>query len=170
MAIKSSGQLSFTEIVAEFADTAPYSMSEFYRNGGKVPSNNTNVPTSGAISFSNFYNAVNIIQLNVTYSVNTTNASININSLPGYVAGLSRLNVTINPGIYVYSTSTAGYGLNITGGTTGDTIYILNQGYILGMGGTAQNSTNGSAKDGESGGPALNISIPTTIEIGRAHV
>jgi hypothetical protein len=33
MAIKSSGQLSFTEIVAEFSDTAPHSMSEFYRGG-----------------------------------------------------------------------------------------------------------------------------------------
>lgn len=57
MAIKSSGQLSFTEIVAEFPDTTPHSMSEFYRGAGKVGDNNLNIPTSGTISFSNFYGA-----------------------------------------------------------------------------------------------------------------
>ena len=50
MAIKSSGSLSITEIVDEFGGSTPHSLSEYYRNGGAVPANNTNVPTSGTIS------------------------------------------------------------------------------------------------------------------------
>jgi hypothetical protein len=62
MPIKSSGQLSFTEIVAEFADTAPHSMSEFYSGGGIVGTNNLNIPSSGPISFSNFYEASSLVE------------------------------------------------------------------------------------------------------------
>ena len=71
MAIQSSGTISMTDIVAEFGGSVPHSLSEYYRNGGSVPANNTNVPTSGTIYFSNFYGAVNEIQ--VTISSNTTN-------------------------------------------------------------------------------------------------
>ena len=66
MAIQSSGQISMTDIVNEFGGSVPHSLSEYYRNGGAVPGNNTNVPTSGTISMSNFYGAVNEIQFTVT--------------------------------------------------------------------------------------------------------
>jgi hypothetical protein len=43
-------------ISSEFGGApAPYSLSEYYRGGGLVPNNATPVPTSGEISFSNFY-------------------------------------------------------------------------------------------------------------------
>lgn len=69
MAIKSSGSLSITtDIVGEFADTAPHSLSEFYRGGSKVPdvSGNINVPASGSISMSDFYGAVNATYVTAT--------------------------------------------------------------------------------------------------------
>lgn len=61
MAIKTSGSLAMSEIAAEFGDATPYSLSEFYRGGGKVPnvSQNNAVPLSGAIAIGNFYGAVN---------------------------------------------------------------------------------------------------------------
>jgi len=161
MPIKSSGQLSFTEIVAEFADTAPHSMSEFYRGAGKVPTNNTNIPTSGAISFSNFYNAVNRIVINYIFSSNTQQATINPASLPGYVAGISDIIITVNSGIYVWSDSTSVPGLTIGSANSGDTITLVNNGYIIGRG--ADGIDGWLARGGNPGGPALTINYPVTI-------
>ena len=37
MALQASGQISFSQLATEFSDTAPHSMSEFYKGGSKVP-------------------------------------------------------------------------------------------------------------------------------------
>ena len=57
MALPSSGALAFSTIQSAFGGSNPISLSEYYRNGSFVPSNqfNTNVPTSGQISVSQFY-------------------------------------------------------------------------------------------------------------------
>lgn len=62
MTIKSSGPLAITDIVTEFGGSAPYSLSNYYVGGPHVPVGITNphgVPTSGAISYGNFYGAAN---------------------------------------------------------------------------------------------------------------
>ena len=79
MACPSSGTISVQSVVDEFGGSQPHSMSEYYRNGGEVPGNNTNVPTSGTISLQNFYSAVNEIQQ--IYSSNATN--LNLSSIFG---------------------------------------------------------------------------------------
>lgn len=68
MAVKSSGSLSFnTDIVGEFGGSTPHSLSEYYRGGANVPSGVTDVPTSGAINFSDFYGTSNAVD--ITYYV-----------------------------------------------------------------------------------------------------
>lgn len=59
MALPSSGQIDIDQIRAEFGGTTPVSINQYYRGGGLVPniSANSGVPTSGQISFSNFYGA-----------------------------------------------------------------------------------------------------------------
>lgn len=59
MALPSSGAISLSAIASEFGDSTPNSISEFYRGGSLVPNTsvNTNVPTSGQISFNDFYGA-----------------------------------------------------------------------------------------------------------------
>ena len=162
MAIKASGPLSFSEIINEFADSPPYSMSEFYRGGLKVPTNNTNIPLNGTIRFSNFYNAVNRVALSVVYSTNTQQATVNPITLPGYIPGVSDITITVNSGIYVWSNSTAIPALNITGGlAVGDTITLVNNGFIMGRGGNASGTLN--APPGNPGGPAMNILTPLRI-------
>lgn len=61
MAIKTSGPLSIQDVVNEFGGSAPHSLNEYYRGGGRVPDApiNNSVPTSGAISLENFYGATN---------------------------------------------------------------------------------------------------------------
>jgi hypothetical protein len=153
MPVKSSGQLSFSEIVAEFSDTAPHSMSEFYRGGGKIPTNNTNIPTSGAISFSNFYNAVNRVSIVITIASDTTNYVLSPSVVPGYVSGASDITLTINSDVFVYSTSTSNAGLTVRDFSITDNILIINNGYIMGKGGDG----GGGRQNGQAGGPALSV-------------
>ena len=52
MAIKTSGTISFTDIVNEFGGAAPYSLNQYYRGGARVPATrNTYIrdPASGGL-------------------------------------------------------------------------------------------------------------------------
>lgn len=162
MAIKSSGQLSITEIVAEFPDTAPHSMNEFYRGGGKVPSNNTNIPASGAISFSNFYGATNRVTL-LRFVPTQENLVISPALFaPNYVAGITDVTVFINEGVYIWSNSTSLPAITITADwNPNDKVTIINRGFIMGKGGdgafAAASAPFPHGTAGLPGGPALNI-------------
>lgn len=59
MTIQSSGAISLSDLQDEFGGTAPISLSEYYKGGAFVSSGNTStsIPTSGAISMSDFYGA-----------------------------------------------------------------------------------------------------------------
>jgi len=92
-------------------------------------------------------------QLTYTYASNTANAALTMSSISGYVSGKSDIIITVNAGIYLYSTSTATPGFALTGGASGDTVKIVNNGFIMGMGGTYA-----------VGGPALSLSFNTTVD------
>lgn len=81
MAIESSGAISLgttagtnRSISAEFGGTQPHSLSEYYRDGSysdgiSIPSGETSIPASGAISFSDFYGtSAVVIELGATQS------------------------------------------------------------------------------------------------------
>lgn len=93
MAIQSSGQIKLSEIASEFSDSAPYSMSEFYRGGGKVAdvALNNNVPTSGQIKFSNMYGATTYTSGSQSY----TSAGTYSLTVP---AGVSTMTVSVYAG------------------------------------------------------------------------
>ena len=119
---------------------------------------------SGAITMNNFYGKSNRVAISRTFTANTANASQNLSAIAGYVAGKSDITITINSGIYLYATSTGTPGLNLTGGTTGDTLTIVNNGRIMGMGGSGTNGGAGvTSPVGGNGGTALSIPINATI-------
>ena len=62
MALQTSGAISLNDIAGEFGGSTPHSLSEYYRGGGNVPNStaNNSIPTSGQISFSQFYGGTNI--------------------------------------------------------------------------------------------------------------
>ena len=68
MTIKSSGSLTFTEIVAEWTGSTPHSLSEYYSGGsiiysGAADGDGNVIPSSGnAISFSDFYDTERFIE------------------------------------------------------------------------------------------------------------
>jgi hypothetical protein len=172
MALQGSGSVSFSDIAAEFGDSTPHSMSEFYRNGGLVPNatQNQNIPTSGAISVGGFYGATNRIQhiINIT---SNTDAGLNLlasaQAAGTYSAGITDVYVNISSGVYVGSPSDgASYAITADGFTSGDIIHIVNNGYILGRGGTGGSGSVGivsTAPAGNAGGRGIYTTIATNI-------
>jgi len=63
MTLQASGAIALSQIQAELGGANPISLSEYYRGGAYTGPGNTSVPTSGAISMSNFYGAENAFEL-----------------------------------------------------------------------------------------------------------
>ena len=162
MALPASGTLALTDIATEFGDTAPHSMSEFYRGGGKVPDSagNSNVAASGALNVGGFYNAANRVAIALAIASDTQNYDLFTNKGGSYVAGTSDITLTVNSGVNVGSSSTGTYALSIPSAfDAGDSISIVNNGVIIGRGG------NGGANRGAggTGGNAVYVARATTI-------
>lgn len=155
MAIIDSGALAFSAIQAEFGGSHPISLSEYYRNGGAVPSNNTNVATSGAINVGSFYNAVNEIGVTVSSGASTYNVQTAFSSYWN-VAVPKRL--TINGGV------TLGH-LTVPASMAG-TLIIDNSGSVLGLGGNSAGAAGSTAMTIQSTGVTINIAAGAAIRAG----
>ena len=119
---------------------------------------------SSCFGFNAFYGTgpnANRVALSYTFTSSTSNASLNVTSIGGYSAGLSDITITVNSGVYLYATSTGNSGLTLSGGTSGDTITLVNNGYIMGQGGSS--FSNCHCGPGAPGGPALSLGFNTTI-------
>lgn len=168
MAIPGPGTaISMNTIAGEFGGTVPHSLSEYYRGGGLVPNSpgNAAIPTSGAIPMGSFYGSANRAAISLPISTNSYNYDVYANRGPAYVAGTSDITVTIAAPVTVGSTSTGAYALLIPSSfSPTDTVTVINNGVIQGMGGAAGNggsNTNGSG--GAAGGNAIYVNRPTTI-------
>jgi len=96
------------------------------------------------------------VSVTKTYNSNSANQSVDVTTLPGYIAGATDTTIVVDSGIYVYSTSISTPALTISGGIVGDRIYLVNNGYIIGMGGRGAYIGPPSVA-AEPGGPALSI-------------
>lgn len=175
MAIPASGTaISVNTIVGEFGGTTPHSLSEYYRGGGLVPNTpgNANIPTSGAIPMAGFYGSANRTAIALSIASDTYNYDVYTNRSPAYVAGSSDITVTVNPGVTLGSTSTGTYALLVPSSfNPADTVTIVNNGVIQGMGGAGGNGASanlstglqGGGSPGSSGGHAIYVNRPTTI-------
>jgi hypothetical protein len=154
MAIQSSGVITLQDIEDEFGGTGSISLSEYYRNGSYVTSNNTSVPTSGnPISLSNFYGATNQFAFSITSS--TQNANIRTLAVNAGWDGSAPLIANVNAGIYLWSDSTSTGGAIISGSFPSG-LTLNNYGYIIGKGGKGEDAyDNGTRINPGAGGPAL---------------
>ena len=162
MALTSSGSININAIVGEFGGSAPHALSEYYRNGGEVPGNNTNVPTSGEIKLSDFYSAVNEIQQ--VYNSAATN--LNLSSIFGSNWGTAvPKRVVINSGVTIGATG-SNYAINVPTGM-GGTLIIDNNGNVQGHGGAANAGGGGNAIHcAQTSGVTINNASGATIKSG----
>jgi hypothetical protein len=168
MPLPSSGPITIQQIATEFGGTAPHSLSEYYRGGAFVANTpaNANIPASGAIALSNFYGASKSrVTVNLVISTNTQNYDVYVNRGPNYVAGNTDVILTINSGVFLGATSTGVYALVVSSSfSAGDTVSIINNGTILGMGGGGgAGGFAGNAGGGGGGGNTMQISRATRI-------
>ncbi len=75
MTLQSSGAISFSEIQTEFGGSNPISISEYYRGGDNVLDHNTDIPESGAIALSDFYDGQNAAP---SYTVTATSYTVTV--------------------------------------------------------------------------------------------
>lgn len=168
MALQGSGIIKLSEIQTEFTGSNPISLSEYYRDGIYVPSNNTNVPTSGAISLGQFYGAVRQFTFTISSDFTTPQDLATLAVAAGW-DGSAPL-VVINDAI-ISSNTTATPALTISGSFPAG-VTLINNGHILGMGGAGGNSgwwygylNQGLlGTPGLPGGLALSVSSNVTIE------
>ena len=161
MTIKSTGPLSFTEIADEFGSADTLSLSKYYGL-------DAGIPNSGQIKFSDFYgkiiNATRTIGASTNYNARNdlSNASI-VAAYKSIATVVSnnlpvKLYITVNGTIGASDTSTTAFD---TGNfTTGSSIYLTNNSYIVGAGGNGGNANGGG---GSNGGPALTLRLATYI-------
>jgi len=140
-AIPSSGPISLSDFAAEFGGTVPHSLSEYYRDGGNVPSNNTNVPTSGVFRFGNMRGAINAIIQTLS---NTTNVDLSTLFGSDWSSTVPK-EIIIPSGVTIGGTGSSNALLVPSG--MGGTLTITNAGSIIGYGGAA----------GSAGGNAISI-------------
>lgn len=152
MAIPGPGPaISISTLNTEFG--GGYAMSSYYRGGTYVPNSpqNAAIPTSGAISLSNFYGSSNRMIYSLTASGN--NYDVYANRGASYQAGKSDITVTV-PGT-VGSANTSSYALLVPSSfSPGDTITLINNGLIQGAGGTGG---HGGSPNNPAGTPSVNL-------------
>jgi len=133
MAIPASGTITLTDIQTEFGGSNPIGLSEYYRGGAYVPntSGNATIPTSGTITFANFYNTSNVQYFTISSNQTDLNLRTYVNS-QGY-NGSADVVVTIDSGVWIYATTTSNPA--ITTGSFPRSLTVINNGYIVGKGG-----------------------------------
>jgi len=124
MALQGSGAISLLNLATEFGGTAPHSMSEYYRGGGLVSSNNTSVPTSGAISLTDFYNATAALVLDITGNANEYNI-LTAATAAGYNAATDTTPIIVNVLAGATVGGTSSYALR-TGALNADSDLTIN--------------------------------------------
>lgn len=163
MALPSSGTLSLSQIRDEFGGVNPVSMSDYYRGGPYVTTNNTGVPTSGAISINQFYGATAQFSFTISSNYSTPQNLATLATAAGW-DGTDYLVVTNSAIISSNTTGTA--ALTISGSFPNGVLFI-NNGTIVGMGGRGGGAGSNNA---EAGGDAILVSSNVSINNGSGTI
>jgi len=152
MTLQTSGTIDLSDIETEFGGSVPTSLSEYYSGASFVPTGTPGIPSTGAISLSDFYGASNQYAFSITSD--TQNADIRALAIASGWDGQVPLVANVNSGITLYSSSTSTGGAVVSGSFPAG-LTIVNSGNITGQGGGAQ----------AAGGPALQITTSDTVKV-----
>ena len=161
MACPASGKITIQDLVNEFGGSAPHALSEYYRNGGLVPGNNTNVAESGQISLTQFYSAVN--EILHTHSNGDTHADYSSIFGSNWASTVPK-RVVVPSGVTVGGTST--HAMLLPSGMGGTIVFDIS-GNVQGSGGAANGGAGGNAIHcAQTSGVTININSGATVKAG----
>lgn len=115
---------------------------------------------SGGIKLGDGYGKAN--EFGFTIASNASNVDVATAATAAGWNGSSKLVVTIDSGVYVSASSTGNAALTVSGTFAGG-VELVNNGYIVGMGGAGGSATAYSGGSGSAGGLALSASSAITI-------
>jgi hypothetical protein len=146
MALPSTGPISILDIANEFGGTAPFSISQYYRGGGRTDAGAPNVPTSGEISLQQFRGAAKVVPGSANFITPGTDVFV----VPAYNQLIIEL---------WGAGASGGGGFNFGNGTAGGPSTAASLGLTAGGGGGGGSRNNGAfggAAGGASGGSDRN--------------
>lgn len=165
MAVNSSGAVTLSKIQTELGGTNPISLSEYYNGGTYTTTNNIIVPTSGIISISKFYGSVKQFVFSITTNSSTTKNLRSLAVAAGW-NGSDNVLATIAQSVIISSNTTSTAAL-IIDGSFPNGVTLVNNGYIVGMGGrggdTINNNSGVPAAAATAGGAAISAATPVSI-------
>lgn len=175
-----TGVVSLQDVEDEFGNSHPIPLGDYYVDGpsglvvtGGFSTILGNPPYSGPISLADFRGVTKVFVFNDVVSSNLADYNLRNRAILAGWNGTMMIaaTITINGGVYVYSSSTgsAAFVLGTPTLPVGSTVTLTNNGFIAGRGGqggqggsvTAGVASNGAA--GTAGGPALSVNYTISI-------
>lgn len=168
MALPSTGPISSSAIQTEFGGSNPIATNEYYAGGAYVPAGtsgtNGAVPSSGQIDFNVFHGTAKAVAFAASIQSNQQQLNLRSWALANGWNGSSAATITILGNVYIWSDDTGVAGLTIDGSWPGG-ITLINNGYIMGKGGSAPpGNGSGYSANGNPGGPAISLGTSVTIQ------
>lgn len=162
MPLPSSGAISLSQVNTELGVSATAT-----RSLNDTTTRNLFGVASGAISMSQGYGKAN--QFAFTISSNQINANLRTLAVNAGWNQSSKVVATIGSGVYISSNSTGTPGLTVNGSFPGG-VELVNNGFIVGMGGNGGNGptagpnlTVGAGTAGAGGGLAFSVGSAVTV-------
>ncbi|WP_296201446.1 hypothetical protein [uncultured Hyphomicrobium sp.] len=105
-----------------------------------------------------------IHQAEVNIVITSNQVDLDLYALAGSPAAAGNYIFTINSGVRVDASSTAGAALRSGTWPAGSTVTLINNGTICGMGGRGGNGNLAGGSNGSTGGPAISLTYPVSID------
>ena len=163
--LQSSGAIALSQINSVF-DGRGLNLNAYRGTTWFTSAGGSGTFSSGAIAFGDFYSkGPSPATFSFTISSNQTNANLRTLAVNAGWNQSSKVIATIGSGVYISSNSTGTPGLTVNGSFPGG-VDLINNGFIIGMGGAggAGGAFSPSyGQQGAGGGLALSVSVAVTV-------